>query len=87
MKFEAEDFVLRKGIWQPDPTHEFAWDEEEDCGGLPTLLELGPGAEVILRSNINVQDGLTNGERKALLSKFCVALKALKSLFGFTILP
>ena len=62
-RLEAVDYVLRQKVWKPDPKHLFAWEDEEDCGGLPTHILLGTGAEVILRSNIDVRDGLTNGAR------------------------
>jgi hypothetical protein len=60
---KAEDYILRGGVWKPDPNHYFAPDNEEDCCGLPRSLVLAPGAEVILRSNVNTMDGLTNGAK------------------------
>ena len=62
-KLEAEDYILRGGVWKPDPKHYFAPENEEDCCGLPKSLLLAPGAEVILRSNVNTMDGLTNGAK------------------------
>lgn len=81
-KLEAVDFVLRSVAWEPDPTHSFAWDDEEDCGALPTTIHLGPGAEVILRSNINTMDGLTNGARGTVTRSH----RNLRSTLGFIIL-
>ncbi|CAE7876440.1 pif1, partial [Symbiodinium necroappetens] len=37
------------------------WTDPEDTGGLETLLQLSVGLRVMLRHNIDVEDGLVNG--------------------------
>ena len=40
---------------------EKAWSKPEDTGGLEGLLQLAEGVQVMLRKNLDVQDGLVNG--------------------------
>jgi hypothetical protein len=58
---DAVDMVQGKGATHRDTAHTFAWDEDKECGGLATTMHLGPGVRVMLRRNIDTEDGLTNG--------------------------
>ena len=60
----ATDVVVNTGAPLPP---EKAWLLSEDTGGLEALLRLAEGAEVMLRKNLDVGDGLANGARGKVL--------------------
>ena len=67
-EFKAEHVILEsrhlpQGVTSRDVPEQLIHKDDNNCAGLPHILKLEVGAQVMLRRNIMCEDGLVNGAR------------------------